>query len=137
MSMVTQTPGGRISGRIHLTFQTSAILVVGDPVHIVGDYVVAKADGTKPIVGFVEVANVKRVAGNFPVGYTPGIVTVEVRGWAVRVHTAGGTIVAGALYGVGAAGAILPPGAGVMNCGIALTGATNGNKFDGLLGLSA
>ncbi len=137
MSVVTQTSGGRISGRIFLTCQTSANLVVGDPVHLTGDYVVAKADGTKPILGFVEVANVRRLGGVYPSPYTPGIVTVEVRGWAVRVFTAGGTIVAGALFGAGAAGAILPAGAGVANVGIALMGATSGNKFDGLLGSAA
>ena len=135
---VTPGPGGRISGRIFLTCEAMSVLAVGAPVMIVGNYQVNLCDGTKPCIGFVEVANVKRTGGVFPVGYSPGTVTVEVRGWAVRTFVSGDAIAAGVIFGVGAAGAILAGGAGVSPVGISLMPTTAaGQRFDGLLGVSA
>lgn len=138
MANVTPTVGGRISGRVHLTFEALAVLPVGAPVMVVGDYQVDLCDGSRPCVGFIEVSNVRRAGGVYPAGYAPGTVTVEVRGHAVRAFTAGGAIAAGAIFGAGAAGAILAAGAGVSPVGIALMAAAGANsRFDGLVGVSA
>ena len=104
---------------------------------VVGDYQVNLCDGSKPCIGFVEVSNVRRTGGVYPAGYAPGTVTVEVRGHAVRTFTAGGVIVVGTIFGAGAAGAILPNGAGVSPVGIALMGSAAAGRFDGLIGVSA
>lgn len=142
--MTTKAAGGKITGLLALTLEAQSALNVNDPVHITGDYMCDKADGTKPIVGFVSVANRRRgtyaegKAGLYPVNAVPGDVTVEARGYMVMTLTAGtGGVTAGNLVGVGAAGAILAPGAGVANMGIALESATAGNKFDCLVGPSS
>ncbi len=139
--MTTKAAGGKITGLLALTLEAQSALNVGDPVHITGDYSCDKADGTKPVVGFVSVSNRRRgtfaegKAGMFPVNAVPGDVTVEAIGLMVLTLTIGtGGVTAGAAFGVGAAGAILPAGTGVSNVGVALETATAGNKFDGLIG---
>lgn len=134
--MTTKTQGGKITGILALTLESTVALAVGDPVHVIDDYEVEKADGSKPILGHVSVANVQREAGTgrWPVSAVPGQVTVEARGFSVRTITSGGAITAGAEVGHGAAGALLAAGGGVATIGIALMGAAGaGTKIDVLV----
>lgn len=120
--MTTKKFGGRITGLLALTFEATVALAVGDPVEVSGDYTVIKAVGTKPCIGHVAVANVKRdsVTAAYPVAKTPGDVTVEVRGFEVRTLTSGAAITAGTLVGWNASSALVPAGAGVATIGVAL-----------------
>jgi hypothetical protein len=120
--MVTKAAGGKITGLLAITLEAQVALAVGDPVMVTGPYECGLADGTKPVVGFVSVANKMRQAGtgNFPVNKVPGDVTVEARGVMVRRMTSGGAFAAGANVGIGAAGALLAAGGGVATIGIAL-----------------
>ena len=120
--MVTKAAGGKITGLLAITLEAQVALNVGDPVMVTGPYECGLADGTKPVVGFVSVANKMRQAGtgNFPVNKVPGDVTVEARGVMVRRMTSGGAFAAGANVGIGAAGALLAAGGGVATIGIAL-----------------
>lgn len=124
--MTTKLAGGKITGILALTMEASEALVVGDPVHVDDDYSVAKADGTKPILGNVSVANVKREAnsGRYPVSNVPGDVTVEARGFSVRRMTSGAAVTVGGFVGIDAtqrAVDVLPDAVNVV--GIALMGA--------------
>jgi hypothetical protein len=130
----TKTSGGKISGQIALTFEASVSLAVGDPVEISGDYTVIKAAGTNSCVGYVDVGNVKRVGGSFPVAVVPGTVTVEARGTSVRPLKAGATITAGQKVGPGTDGLIHPAGGGVATIGTALMGGNSGATVDVLVG---
>jgi hypothetical protein len=131
---VTNTSGGKISGQIALTFEATVSLAIDDPVEISGDYQVIKAAGTNSCVGYVDVANAKRVGGNFPVAVVPGTVTVEARGTSVRTLKAGTTITAGQKVGPGSDGLLHPAGGGVATIGTALMGASTGNLCDVLVG---
>lgn len=123
--MTTKSAGAKITGLLALTFEASVALNVRDFVHVTGDYTVAKADGTKPVVGHVSVANKGRGSdGAYPVSQVPGDVTVEARGLYVHTGIAGAAITAGVGVGIGAANTIVPTGAGVAEIGIALTGTT-------------
>lgn len=139
--MTTKAAGGTITGILALTLEATVALNRGDPVHITGDYTCAKADGTKPVVGFVSVANrrygtfAEGKAGSYPVNAVPGDVTVEAIGFMVLTLVAGtGGVTAGAPVAVGAAGIIVAAGAGTSTFGVALETATAGNKFDVLVG---
>jgi hypothetical protein len=139
--MTTKAAGGKITGLLALTLEAQSALNVGDPVHMVGDYMCDKADGSKPVVGFVSVANRRRglfsegKAGVYPVANVPGDVTVEARGYQVLTLTAGtGGVTDGALVGIGAAGTAVATGTGVATIGIALESAAAGAKFDCLIG---
>jgi hypothetical protein len=134
--MTTTNSGGKITGLLALTCTTDQALNIGDFVSVVGDYQVALATGAKPVLGHVSVKNVRRDLGTqthgstFPVADTPGgQVTVEARGLYVKEHAAGAAITAGAAVGIGAAGALLPVGAGVTPLGIALNGAAAAGVF--------
>lgn len=137
--MTTTTAGGKITGLLALTCLTDVALAVGDFVHLVGNYKVALADGTKPVLGHVSVRNVKRTSSptstSFPVAATPGgQVTVETPGFYVKTHPAGaGGVVAGQAVGIGAAGALLPVAGGVREIGVALTTAAVGVACDVLV----
>lgn len=149
--MTTKAAGGKITGLLALTLEAQSALNVGDPVHMVGDYMCDKADGTLPVVGFVSVRNVRRgtwnanqasnQAGLYPVANVPGDVTVETPGFMVLPLVAGGAITAGHRVGVTAAGAIVDVGnsaaaipAGTTVIGVALEGATGvGVLFDCLI----
>lgn len=132
--MTTKASGGKITGLLALTMEATAALAVGDPVHVSADYTVAKADGTKPVLGHVSVANKKRLAGAYPVDNPGGDVTVEARGFSVRTIVSGGIIAVGSEVGHGAAGALLAAGAGVSTVGIALMGAAGaGTSIDVLI----
>lgn len=128
--MTTKRSGGRITGRLALTCEAATALQVGDYVHLVGDYEVGIADGTKPVLGHVSVRNVKRTStattDSFPVGAPGQDVTVEARGFDVHVKTSGAAIDAGDDVGVSATGSLMTmgAGAGLSHLGIALTAAT-------------
>ena len=122
--MATKQAGGKITGLLALTLEAQVALDVGDPVMVTGPYECGLADGTKPVVGLVSVANVTRNGPNYPVANVPGDVTVEARGLYVAEMTSGGAFAAGALVGIGAGGALLAAGVGVENIGIALMAAT-------------
>lgn len=136
--MTTTAAGGKITGLLALTCATDVALAVGDFVHLVGDYKVGLADGTKAVLGHVSVRNVKRTSTatstTFPVGDTPGgQVTVEARGLYVTTHNAGGTIAAGDKVGIGAGNVLVVVATGVEPIGVALTGGTTGNPIDVLV----
>lgn len=134
--MTTKSAGGKITGLLAITLEAQVALNVGDPVMVTGPYECGLADGTKPVVGFVSVANKTRQAGtgNFPVNKVPGDVTVEARGVMVLRRTSGGIFAAGANVGIGAGGALVAAGAGVATIGIALMAATAaGQKVDVLV----
>lgn len=136
--MATKTKGGKITGLIALTVEANYAAEIDDAVHLVGDYTVGPADGTKAVLGLVSVPNKGRVGATFPAPIVPGDCTVEARGLYVR------TVVAGA-GGVVAGQQIKPDGTGKKyitsaadvngvfgpgTCGIALTGAAANAKFD-------
>lgn len=127
--MTTKASGGRITGLLALTVESSVALVVGDPAHVTGTYTVAKADGSKPVLGHVSVANVKRAAGTgaYPVSNVPGDVTVEARGFEVRTVTSGAAFGAGVEVGVGADSKYYAAGANVATTGISLQAAGAAN----------
>lgn len=131
--MVTKTSGGKITGLLALTCEATVALQTGDFCMIVGDYQVALADGSKPVLGQVSVKNVKRVSDvnttTFPVANVPGAVTVEVAGFYVTTVRTGGAVAAGGACGIGAGGALLAAGTGVQNIGIALSGATGAGQL--------
>lgn len=120
--MTTHRSGGKITGLLALTVDSTVALQVGDPVHIVGDYQVALADGTKRTLGTVGVRNVKRVGRDYPVADTgPGELTVEAHGLYVRTVTSAGAIAAGAPVGLNGSGGYVAVAAGhISECGIAL-----------------
>lgn len=123
--MATKRAGGKITGLLALGFESALALDLGDPVMVVGPYEVALCNGSKPCVGVVSVRNVKRgVNGEFPVDNPGGDVTVEMRGFYVRTVLSGAAITAGTEVGYGAAGTLVPAGAGVSTVGVALMAAT-------------
>jgi hypothetical protein len=97
--MATKQHGGKITGLLALTVEAQEAINRNDPVHLVGDYEVEKADGTKPVLGFASVVNRKRVntvtSTTVGVANVPGDITVEARGFMVLELTAAGTIGAG------------------------------------------
>lgn len=134
--MTTKKAGGRITGLLALTCEASVALQVGDFVHLSGDYEVALADGTKPVLGTVSVRNVKRTSTptstDFPVGNPGGDVTVEARGVMVVTRVAGGAIPAGSRVKVDGTSALVAAAAGdAAQVGIALTATTGAaQEFD-------
>ena len=124
MANVSSQAGGKISGALALTFEASEAVAENDPVHVTGDYVVARADGSKPIVGLVDVPNVKRTGGTYPAASVPGTCTVEARGVSVRTYKSGAAVAAGIRVGFNNTRRIVAaPAAGVSECGISLMGA--------------
>lgn len=126
--MATKRSGGKITGLLALTMEAQVATDVGDFVHIVGDYEVALANGSKPVLGHVSVSNKKRVSnvmgtsvGNDKV---PGDVTVEARGFYVKKVLAGGAFAAGVDVGIGAGNTVVAAGAGVATIGISLMAST-------------
>lgn len=120
--MTTKSAGAKITGLLALTFESEVALNVKDPVHVTANYTVAKADGTKPVIGIVSVANKGRGAdGAYPVPKVPGDITAEVPGFSVLRLVSGGAIPAGVEVGIGAAGTLVVAGAGVRTIGVSLT----------------
>ena len=119
--MATKTAKGRITGLLALTCEGAVALNVGDPTMVSAAYTVVLCDGSKPCLGTVTVANVKRgTDGQYPVANAGGDVTVDALGLYVRAVTAGGIIGAGVSVGYGAGGTLVVAGAGVSTVGIAL-----------------
>lgn len=139
--MTTKTVGGKITGLLALTLEATAALNAGDPVHVSGDFQVARADGTKPCIGWVSVPNVRRGtganAGLYPVANTPGDVTVEARGYAVKDFLCAAVVAAGVDVGFAAAnpGQIVPftGAANTVKLGVALHGGAIGARIDVLV----
>ena len=126
--MTTKKAGGKITGHVALTCEAQVALNVGDWVHVTGPYEVALADGTKPIIGYVSVKNVKRIGASAFAAQTPGDVTVEALGFGVKKHKSGAAIAAGAAVGIGVGSTLVTVGANVAKVGIALTAATGANQ---------
>lgn len=125
--MTTKTAKGKITGLLALSMEATEAAEIGDPVQGAGDYEVEIADGSKPVIGFVSVANKGRVStplstsvGN-PI--VPGPVTVEARGLMVRTIEAGGAIAAGEEVGINSAGDLVPAGVSIATVGISLMAA--------------
>lgn len=130
---VTKTKGGKITGLIALTMEASYAAEIDDAVHVSGDYTVALADGSKPVLGLVSVPNKGRVGSTFPAPITNGGCTVEARCLFVRTVTAGtGGVTAGALVKPDATGRkfIVAAATDIGACGIALMAAAANGKFD-------
>lgn len=135
--MTTKASGGNITGLLALTMEAQEALNKGDAVHLVGDYEVEAADGTKPILGYVSVSN-KRGRNSTVMGTSvgnavvPGDVTVETPGFFVREMELGATVDAGDEVGIGVGGPniVVPAGANVATIGIALTGGDDGDNAD-------
>lgn len=133
--MVTKQAGGKITGLLALTMEAQVALSVGDFVHIVGDYEVALADGTKPVLGHASVSNrYGRESTAFTTAtaqaVVPGSCTVEARGFYVKTTFADGAIAAGAAVVINATGGVrqyapgaTPPDTPDQIFAIALTGA--------------
>jgi hypothetical protein len=138
--MTTKRAGGKITGLLALTVEAQVEVRIGDHVHLVGDYEIALADGTKPVLGYVSVSNI-RGHGPDPRGgewgrqyglpIVPGDVTVEAPGFFVKSHAVGAAVVAGELVGINGDGDLVPAGVGVANVGLALTSAdVAGERID-------
>lgn len=135
--MVTKLEGGKITGLLALTVEAQVATEIGDAVHVTGPYEVGLADGTKPVLGLVSVANKKSqfgAAARDPL--VPGTVTVEARGFMVRTIEAAGAIAAGVGVVYAPAGPVAAgtAGGGTEVVGIALTPTTAaGQLFDVLI----
>lgn len=134
--MTTKASGGKITGLLALTMEAQVALTTGQWVHVTGDYAVNLADGSRPVLGHVSVANTRRESDpnytRYPVSEVPGDVTVEARGLYVKETAAAGVIAAGAWVVVAADNRVraydptAAPGAADTAdeiIGIALTGA--------------
>jgi hypothetical protein len=125
--MTTKVKGGAITGLLALTVEAQVAMNVGDAVHVTGPYEVGLANGTKPVLGVVSVANKAPQFGTTTRGaLVPGVVTVEARGFFVRTTLVAGIITAGQGITYAAAGvvAVGTVGAGTEVVGIALTAST-------------
>lgn len=142
--MTTKAAGGKITGLLALTMEAQEATSLGDYVHIIGDYEVAIADGTKPVLGRVSVSNRKgRVSTAYSTStanaIVPGDVTVEARGFYVTEEVASGVITAGDSVVVGATGQSVAAYDSVGGdtadqiIGIALMGAAIGGALDVLI----
>lgn len=126
--MATKRAGGRITGLLALTLEAQVAMSVGDPVMVTGPYECGLADGSKPVVGIVSVANVTRNGPSYPVSNVPGDVTVEARGVAVWTMTSGGAFGAGVAVGIDNTGALVEAGVGVATIGVSLMAATDADE---------
>lgn len=130
--MTTKTAKGKITGLLALTMEAQVATDIGDPVHIVGDYEVEIADGTKPVLGFVSVSNKQRISTSMSTSVgnakVPGDVTVEARGLMVRTIPSGGAFAAGAEVGIDINGDLVAAGAGVATVGISLMAAAGAGE---------
>jgi hypothetical protein len=138
--MTTKLSGELISCRVGLTLEANYAAQVGDLVQGgPGDFQVVKADGTKPVIGWVSKRNVGRGtlaggnAGSYPVAVIPGDVTVEAFGHGRRDFLVAVAFGVGAAVGANAAGNLAPVGAGVVQIGIALQAGVVGQRADVLI----
>lgn len=104
--MTTKQSGGKITGLLALTMEAQESIDFNDPIHVIGDYEVEKADGTRPVLGYASVINRGRVGNAFGTSVNnavvPGDITVEARGLMVVEVEAGAPIEAGREVAVGA-----------------------------------
>lgn len=141
--MTTKRSGGNITGLLALTVEQQEECEPWTAVHLVGDYEVEKADGSKPILGLVSVGAYGRVGSGLGTSVgnpiVPGQITVEVPGFMVRRVTLGGTVAAGANVGVNSTNEFVAytgvPGtagnsATVKFIGLALMGGDDGDDID-------
>jgi len=135
--MTTKLSGGTLPAFIGLTLEANVALAVGDPVMGgPGDFQCVKADGTKPVIGYVSKKNVTRGTfaggnpGQYPVAQVPGDVTVEARAFFRKDFTVGVAFGVGADVGIGADNKLAPTGAGVLHIGIALQAGVVGQQCD-------
>lgn len=135
MPTVTNTAGGKISGYIALTLEAAYAAAANDAVMMSADYTCVKADGSKPVVGYVDTPNVRRTGGTYPAANNPGPVAVEARGFSVRTLkvATGATVVVGTSVGVDSTGNVAPSGSGVADIGIALMGGAAAASIDVLI----
>lgn len=144
--MTTKRSGGNITGLLALTCEQQEECEPWSSVHLVGDYEVEKADGTKPILGLVSVGAYGRVGTGLGTSVgnaiVPGQVTVEAVGLMVRRLEIAGTVDAGAEVGVDSTNGVVAytgmPGvagnsATVRPLGLALTGGVDGDFIDVLV----
>jgi hypothetical protein len=126
--MTTKQSGGKITGILALTMEATVGLDVGDWVHVNGDYTVALADGTKPVLGRCSVSNKKSVSTamsyNAGLDRVPGDVTIEARAVSVETTVSGGVFAAGAPVGITAAGLVGVAADAVNRVGTALMAST-------------
>lgn len=129
--MTTKRSGAKITGHLALTMEATVGLDVGDFVHVNGDYTVALADGSKPVLGRCSVSNKKRVNTSMSttvgVDNIPGDVTIEARGLSVETVKSAAAFAAGVEVGIGATGLVVVA-TGVAKLGISLMAATAGNQ---------
>jgi hypothetical protein len=130
----TKTVGGRMQTTlVNLTLEAEEAMLVDQPAQMSGDYECEIADGSKPVIGFVIAANVKRnyVTGEYPVADVPGTVTVATAFLEVRPITVGATpVVSGTRVGINSAGLLAPAGVGVATVGVALMSGSTPAKVD-------
>lgn len=103
--MATKQSGGKITGLLALTMEAQESIDFNDPIHVVGDYEVEKADGTRPVLGYASVINRGRVGTAYGTSVNnavvPGDITVEARGLMVVEVEAGAPCDAGVDVAVG------------------------------------
>ena len=103
--MATKQSGGKITELLALTMEAQESIDFNDPIHVIGDYEVEKADGTRPVLGYASVINRGRVNTSYGTSVNnavvPGDITVEARGLMVVEVEAGAPIDAGVDVAVG------------------------------------
>lgn len=103
--MATKQSGGKITGLLALTMEAQESIDFNDPIHVIGDYEVEKADGTRPVLGYASVINRGRVNTVYGTSVNnaviPGDITVEARGLMVVEVEAGAPVDAGVDVAVG------------------------------------
>lgn len=134
--MTTKTRGGAITGLLALTVEAQVAMEIGDAVHVTGPYEVGLANGTKPVLGVVSVANkAPQFGAAVRDPLVPGVVTVEARGFFVRTIEVASVVTAGQGIVYAAAGPVAAgtAGAGTEIVGIALTAATAAGQLIDIL----
>lgn len=137
--MTTKRNGGNITGLLALTVEQQEDIPSWAPCHLVGDYEVETADGSKPILGLVSVTAHGRtntgLSSTVGVPIVPGQITVEAIGLMVRRLELDGPVEAGRIVGASASGIVQQPSAdtGVAPTNevqtVTVTGSPTGGNF--------
>lgn len=137
--MTTKRSGGNITGLLALTVEQQEECEPWTAVHLVGDYEVEKADGSRPILGLVSVGAYGRVGTGLGTSVgnpiVPGQITVEAPGFMVRRLTIDGDVDAGFEVGMSGTDLIQRPGgdAGTSSVNevqtVTITGTPTGGTF--------
>jgi hypothetical protein len=138
--VATKKAGGVIRPRIAGTFEATAAIAVGDPVHVTGVYEVQKADGEKIVIG--QVSQIRKdvaATGGNRTATVPGDVTVELFGTGILTFKSGAAIAAaGGPVSIDSTGRVVDAAADSSQLGVALTTAgAAGVDVDVLVGLNA